>query len=79
MKQKIDYVKLLQKIDYAKLLVVLIYAFIGWTICGAIMFIGTAVTSEFIWQVVSIPLLSLDPLWDPLRENPRFQSLLEKK
>ncbi len=48
MKQKIDYVKLLQKIDYAKFLIVLIYAFIGWTICGAIMFIGTAVTSEFI-------------------------------
>lgn len=48
MKQKIDYVKLLQKIDYVKLLIVSIYAFMGWTICGAIMFIGTAVTSEFI-------------------------------
>ncbi len=48
MKQKIDYVKLLEKIDYLKLLIVLIYAFIGWTICGAIMFIGTAVTTEFI-------------------------------
>ena len=34
---------------------------------------------EFLWQVVSIPLLRLDPLWDPLRENPRFQSLLEKE
>jgi len=36
-------------------------------------------SSEFLWQVVSIPLLRLDPLWDPLRENPRFQSLLEKE
>ncbi len=52
MKQKIDYAKLLQKIDYAKFLVVLIYAFIGWTICGAIMFIGTAVTTEFIALII---------------------------
>jgi hypothetical protein len=52
MKQKIDYVKLLQKIGYAKLLIVLIYAFIGWTICGAIMFIGTAVTSKFIALII---------------------------
>jgi Na+/phosphate symporter len=41
-----------QKIDYAKLLIVSIYAFIGWTICGAIMFIGTAVTSEFIALII---------------------------
>ena len=52
MKQKIDFVKLLQKIGYAKLLIVLIYAFMGWTICGAIMFIGTAVTSEFIALII---------------------------
>jgi serine/threonine protein kinase/Flp pilus assembly protein TadD len=36
-------------------------------------------SSEFIWQFVSVPLLRLDPLWDPLRESPRFQSLLEKE
>jgi tetratricopeptide (TPR) repeat protein len=36
-------------------------------------------SSEFIWQFVSIPLLRLDQLWDPLRDNPRFQSLLEKE
>ncbi len=41
-----------QKIDYAKLLIVSIYAFIGWTICGAIMFIGTEVTSEFIALII---------------------------
>jgi hypothetical protein len=52
MKQKIDYAKFLQKIDYVKLLIVSIYAFMGWTICGAIMFIGTAVTSEFIALII---------------------------
>jgi len=36
-------------------------------------------SSEFLWQVISIPLLRLDPQWDPLREHPRFQSLLEKE
>jgi len=41
-----------QKIDYVKFLIVSIYAFIGWTICGAIMFIGTAVTSEFIALII---------------------------
>ncbi len=41
-----------QKIDYAKLLIISIYAFMGWTICGAIMFIGTAVTSEFIALII---------------------------
>ena len=52
MKQKIGYAKLLQKIDYAKLLIVLIYAFMGWTLCGVVMFIGTAVTSEFIALII---------------------------
>ena len=41
-----------QKIDYAKFLIISIYAFIGWTICGAIMFIGTEVTSEFIALII---------------------------
>ena len=41
-----------QKIDYAKLLIVLIYAFMGWTLCGVVMFIGTAVTSEFIALII---------------------------
>ena len=28
--------------------------------------------------VVSVPVLRIDPLWDPLREHPRFQALLAK-
>jgi serine/threonine-protein kinase len=27
---------------------------------------------------VSVPLLKLDPMWDPIRNDPRFQALLEK-
>jgi TolB-like protein/Flp pilus assembly protein TadD len=27
---------------------------------------------------LSVPLLRLDPMWDPLREHPRFKQLLEK-
>jgi tetratricopeptide (TPR) repeat protein len=29
-------------------------------------------------DIVSIPVLRLDPMWDPLRQHPRFQSLLEE-
>ncbi len=43
---------MMQKIDYIKLLIVLIFAFIGWTLCGAVMFIGTEVTSEFIALII---------------------------
>jgi hypothetical protein len=25
-----------------------------------------------------VPLLKLDPVWDPLRKDPRFQALIEK-
>jgi serine/threonine-protein kinase len=27
---------------------------------------------------ISVPILHLDPRWDPLRQHPKFQRLLEK-
>ncbi len=27
---------------------------------------------------ISVNFLKLDPIWDPLRDNPRFQALLAK-
>lgn len=42
----------MEKTEFLKLLIILIYAFIGWTVCGVIMFIGTAVTSEFIALII---------------------------
>ena len=36
-------------------------------------------SAEFLWQSVSIPLLRLDPQWDPLREHPKFQRLLQRE
>ena len=29
-------------------------------------------------SLLSVPLLKLEPRWDPLRDHPRFQALLEK-
>jgi tetratricopeptide (TPR) repeat protein len=33
--------------------------------------------AEYLWQLVSVPQLRLDPQWDLLRDHPRFESLLE--
>jgi hypothetical protein len=27
---------------------------------------------------LTVPVLKLDPAWDPLRKDPRFQALIEK-
>jgi hypothetical protein len=43
---------MMEKADYIRLLIILIYAFIGWTICGAVMFIFTAVTTELIALII---------------------------
>jgi serine/threonine-protein kinase len=29
-------------------------------------------------SLISVPLIKLEPSWDPLRDDPRFQTLLEK-
>ncbi len=29
-------------------------------------------------SITAVPMLRIDPLWDPLRDNPRFQALLAK-
>ncbi len=34
-------------------------------------------SAEFLWQVLSVPLLRIDPMWDPLRAYPSFQRLLQ--
>ena len=31
---------------------------------------------EFLWHIVSVPCLKLDPTWDPMRGHPRFQRIL---
>ena len=33
--------------------------------------------AEFLWQLISVPQLRLDPQWDSLRDKQRFIRLLE--
>jgi serine/threonine-protein kinase len=39
----------------------------------------TRYSSWLYWQPVTVALLRLDPLWDPLRADPAFQKLCEEK
>jgi len=34
-------------------------------------------TAEYLWQLITIPVLQLDSQWDLLREHPRFKRLLQ--
>ncbi|NIM58620.1 MAG: hypothetical protein GTO16_06710 [Candidatus Aminicenantes bacterium] len=43
---------MMDKLGYIRLFIVFIYAFIGWTLCGAVMFIGMAVTTEFVTLII---------------------------
>ena len=29
-------------------------------------------------SITAVPMLRIDPVWDPLRDNPRFQAMLRK-
>ena len=33
---------------------------------------------EYLWDLISVPLLRLDPQWDSLRAHPRYQELRER-
>jgi len=35
--------------------------------------------AEFLWQLISVPQLRLDPQWDSLKQHPRFIRLVEKE
>ena len=37
----------------------------------------TIPSAEYLWQLVSVPLLRIDPRWDPLREYANFQSIFQ--
>lgn len=54
-------------------IVVVVIAGVWW----AIAVLGQLLASPQ-GAVVSVPLLKMDPTWDPIRDDPRFQALLKK-
>lgn len=36
-------------------------------------------SAEFLWQMISVPVLQIDPIWDSLRIYPGFQRLLQER
>jgi TolB-like protein/Tfp pilus assembly protein PilF len=45
---------------------------------GATEILGKLFDTQGTGRVISVPLLKLDPVWDPIRKDPRFQALLTK-
>ena len=55
-----------------------IYALIGETekAIDQLEYLLSIPHAEYLWQLISVPQLRLDPQWDSLRENPRFRRLV---
>jgi TolB-like protein/DNA-binding winged helix-turn-helix (wHTH) protein/Flp pilus assembly protein TadD len=61
---------------FAKYWLAVTYALVGEE-DAAIDLLGELLSLPYMLPI-SVPLLRLDPMWDPLRDHPRFQELLEK-
>ncbi|HET7561591.1 MAG TPA: tetratricopeptide repeat protein [Rhodanobacteraceae bacterium] len=62
---------------YAQLLMARIQAQAG-DAAGAIGSLDHVLSMPMTGANISMPLLKLDPVWDPIRKDPQFQSLLKK-
>jgi serine/threonine-protein kinase len=62
---------------YAQLLMARIQAQAG-DAAGAIGTLDHVLSMPMTGADISVPLLKLDPVWDPLRKDPQFQALLKK-
>ncbi len=45
---------------------------------GQLEYLLSIPSAEYLWQLVSAPLLKIDPMWDPLRRYSQFQHLLQE-